>query len=103
MKLSGSSFNGQQLLLSVMAQELLKRPLVPTSAQSQPEASPTPPSVFPRESPPSSSQADQPASGPQGRATKLRAAVEEGDASVLRAMANEAGGYETNELRRMIW
>jgi len=86
-----------------MAQELLKRPLVPTSFQSQPEASPTLSSVFPRESPPSSSQADQSASGAQGRTTKLREAVEEGDVSVLRAMANEAGGYETNELRRMIW
>ncbi|GAA5878783.1 hypothetical protein JCM16303_007180 [Sporobolomyces ruberrimus] len=52
---------------------------------------------------PASSTSEELETTTSSRAQRIRLMVESGDLERLRAIANEPGGYETDELRRIVW
>jgi len=96
---SGSTLDHNSLIQTGMAQlaqaHSSSRPTSSSVAETE-ELLPTPPRTV-------SSESEPVDIAPPSRTDRIKLAAEAGDAAQLRDMANQAGGYETDELRRIVW
>lgn len=96
---SGSTLDHNSLIQTGMAQ--LAQAYSSAHPTSSPVAEteellPTPPRTV-------SSESEPVDIAPLSRTDRIKIAARTGDVEQLRDMANQAGGYETDELRRIVW